>query len=470
MTNLNASSVNKSLRQYRNGVVLALLLNVFPTLDLNGETVEAEGKAAGDGQSARAEALTDALREAVRSGAGVDLVSESKVTNFALDYDRIFSKASGYVKNYDVLSSGASGDGIYRVKIRAEVSKGTAEMTDMMTLQMLARLKQAPRVAIKVEEKIGGATANGLAADWLQNIAREVGLQVVQPGSTQGVSNAMAARASILGRDQESAVRSQGVMDLCDYVIEGTVVGDYGGPQSLYGSTPRHRFSLAVNLRVVDAATGVLVIVENPPNTEILVPRASSVDVAAREAVRKMMEGDNPDSKSDSGWKMFRRLFAHWTTEMDLGSTVRLDISGASLDLVNQIRDGLTAETQIGSVWIRSVDPATISVVDIESRLATPDLAQRLVKIGSGRFQLDRTAARYISIIPANAGPSADGASGEPSQSNPIPVQPPPPIAQHTLPGEVRIDLSTLIIGFGSAILIALIITVIVLLKRSKHS
>lgn len=467
MTNLNASSVNKSPRLCRNRVVLALLLSAFINLDLKGEMVEAEGKAAGDGQSARAEALTDALREAVRSGAGIDLVSESKVTNFALDYDRIFSKASGYVKHYDVLSSGAGADGIYRVKIKAEVGKGTAEMTDMMTLQMLARLKQTPRVVINVEEKIGGATASDLAADWLRNIAREVGLQVVQLEATQGVSNAMAKRASILGRDQESAVRSQGVMDLCDYVIEGTVVGDYGGAQSLYGSTPRHRFSLAVNLRVVDAATGSLVIVENPPNTEILVPRASSVDVAAREAVRKMMEGDNPSSKTDSGWKMFRRLFAHWTTEMDLGSTVRLDVSGASLDLVNQIRDGLAEETQIGSVWIRSVDPATISVVDIESRLPTPELAERLVKIGSGKFQLDRTAARYISIIPAKADPNADRASVE-AQLNQSSPQANPSIVQPSLPGEVRIDLSTLIIGFGSLILVAIFIAIAVVLKRSK--
>jgi hypothetical protein len=224
---------------------------------------------------------------------------------------------------------------------------------------------------------------------------------------------------------------------------------------------------LAVNLRVVDAATGSLVIVENPPNTEILVPRASSVDVAAREAVRKMMEGDNPSSKTDSGWKMFRRLFAHWTTEMDLGTTVRVDISGASLDLVNQIRDGLAEETQIGSVWIRSVDPATISVVDIESRLPTPDLAERLVKIGSGKFQLDRTAARYISIIPAKAVPSADRASVEP-QLNQSSSQANPSIVQPSLPGEVRIDLSTLIIGFGSVILVSIFIAVAVVLKRSK--
>ena len=39
--------------------------------------VETEGKAAGDSPAARSQALADALREAVREGAGVELVSES---------------------------------------------------------------------------------------------------------------------------------------------------------------------------------------------------------------------------------------------------------------------------------------------------------------------------------------------------------------------------------------------------------
>jgi hypothetical protein len=227
---------------------------------------------------------------------------------------------------------------------------------------------------------------------------------------------------------------------------------------------------LAVNLRVVDAATGNFVIVENPPNTEILVPLASSVDVAAREAVRNVMQGDNPNNKTDSGWKLFRRLFAHWATEMDLGSTVRLDISGATLELLNRLRDGLATETQVGSVWIRSVDPATISVVDIESRLPTPDLAQRLIKLCVGRFQLDRTAARYISIIPSTTNQTTVRDSGDisSSTSNPILAQPNPSILQAASPEEFRVDIATLVIGFGSAILVALIITITALLNRSK--
>ena len=68
------------------------------------ETVEAEGRAAGDQRTAREQALADALREAVRVGVGVDVLSSSGVSDFALDYDRILSSAFGHVKTYKVLS------------------------------------------------------------------------------------------------------------------------------------------------------------------------------------------------------------------------------------------------------------------------------------------------------------------------------------------------------------------------------
>jgi hypothetical protein len=77
--------------------------------------VEAEGMAAGDGGNARAEALTAALREAVRIGVGVNLVEQSQVSDFQLDFDRVFAQSFGYVKNYKVLGTDLGEDGIYQV-------------------------------------------------------------------------------------------------------------------------------------------------------------------------------------------------------------------------------------------------------------------------------------------------------------------------------------------------------------------
>ena len=85
--------------------VAALLLSFAPVLIQAAATeVEAEGRAAGDQRTAREQALADALREAVRVGVGVDVLSSSGVSDFALDYDRILSSAFGHVKTYKVLS------------------------------------------------------------------------------------------------------------------------------------------------------------------------------------------------------------------------------------------------------------------------------------------------------------------------------------------------------------------------------
>ena len=97
--------------------------------------VTAEGRTAGDSTAAREQALTDALREAVRLGAGVNIASQSQASNFALDYDRVFAAAFGYVKSYKVIESGMGKDGIYHVKVEAEVSPGDPNMNNTMALR-----------------------------------------------------------------------------------------------------------------------------------------------------------------------------------------------------------------------------------------------------------------------------------------------------------------------------------------------
>lgn len=434
-------------------IIVSFLIFCFAHKTLLGATVDAEGRAAGSTSSARAEALADALREAVRAGAGVELVSQSQTTDFALDFDRVFAKACGYVRSYKVLSSLLGTDGIYRVKIRAEVARGNPEMEDRLALQQLARLKQMPRVAVRIEENIKGATSRGMASDWIQNTAREIGLQVVDLGKSQGVDNALAKRAAILGRENEASFRKDGIMDSTDYLIEGTVLGDSLGTQSLYGSLPKQRFSLAVSLKVIDAATGNVVVVENLPARDLLIGGADSVDVAAREAIRNLLDGQANDKRTDAGWKLFRRLFAHWTTELDLGATVRMNFTQATLETANKLRDSLSKEPQIGAVWIRSVDAAGISVLDVESRLDTTTLASKVVQATSGAFQLDRSGARYLSFV----------SQGAVSQT-PIAAQPP----QSEPNSGVSLTM-TLLIAAVVGLAVALVAAILIL-KKQKHT
>lgn len=121
-----------------------------------GTEVEAEGRAAGDQRTAREQALADALREAVRVGVGVDVLSSSGVSDFTLDYDRILSSAFGHVKTYKIISSGLGQDQIYRIKVKATVEAGAPDAKNTLALRQIVQLKGAPRVSINVEEEIDG--------------------------------------------------------------------------------------------------------------------------------------------------------------------------------------------------------------------------------------------------------------------------------------------------------------------------
>ena len=376
---------------------------------LYGTTVEVEGRAPADEPMARSQALADALREAVRTGAGVDLVSESQTKNFTLEFDRMFSRARGYVKKYEIISTGTSGDGFYVVKVKADVGEGMPDTNDKLTLQMMAREHQAPRVAIRIDEQIEEVKNGTLASDWLRNEATECGLRVVELERTQGEGGMMAKRAQALGRGQEAALRGQGTVSGCDYIIEGTVVGSSTGEQSFYGSKPGKKFSLGLNLKVVDAATGVVILAENAPSRDILIRRVTSDTAAAREAVRQLLEGSPRVADSDAGMKLIRRIFAHWAAEMDLGAICKLEFTGMDLATAQKLQGKLTSVQNVGSVWIRSVDPAGVTVVDCEARLQPLELAA-IIESSLPGFKLDRSENRYLSFRPSDktaAGESA---------------------------------------------------------------
>lgn len=395
-------------------VSVAVCLAALLAAGVWGNTiVEAEGRAPADEPMARSQALADALREAVREGAGVDLVSETQVKDFTLEFDRMFSKARGHVKKYEVLSTSTSADGFYVVRIKAEVGEGAVDTNDKLTLQMMAREHSAPRVAVRIEERIEAVNNGTLASDWLRNAATECGLRIIETARSQGDGGMMAKRAQALGRGQEAALRQEGVVSGCDYIIEGSVVGSCAGTESFYGSKPGKKFSLGLNLKVIDAATGVVILTENAPSRDILIRNVVSDTAAAREAVRQLMEGSPRVSDSDTGWKLIRRIFAHWAAEMDLGAVCKLEFTGMDLGTAQRLKEKLSAIQSVGSVWIRSVDPAGVSVVDCEARLQPLELAAIIEQAMPG-FQLDRSENRYLSFrvaaTPA-ATPAAEGSS-----------------------------------------------------------
>lgn len=104
---------------------------------------------------ARDQALRDALRKAVEQGVGIFINSETRVHNFQLLSDRIYSQASGYVSSYRVISETRE-EGLYRVVVRSLVRLDQLE-DDLRAIGILVQEQGRPRLLVVIKP-IGAAT------------------------------------------------------------------------------------------------------------------------------------------------------------------------------------------------------------------------------------------------------------------------------------------------------------------------
>lgn len=415
--------------------------------------MQVTGKADAEAPTAREQALADALREAVRQGAGVDVVSETQMTDFALDYDRAFSKARGYLKKYDVLSSGVTADGFYTVTIKADVGEAPLTKDDTLTFQMMAREHHAPCVVIRINEQIEGTLNGTPASDWLKATATKCGLRVVDADRAQGNGGFLAKRAQNLGREQEAQQRAEGIVSACDYLIEGEVEGSNADKASFYGSKAMQTYSLTMTVRVIDAATGNVLLTENQPARDIRIKDVASDTAAAREAVRQLMEGSPRLANSDLGWRVIRSMFACWASELDLGAVMKLEFTGMDVAKADALKKALDGKSGMGAVWIRSVDPVGITVIDCESRLDATNLA-KLVEASLPSYKLDRSEKRYLSF--RNGGGSKQPQAAETAS---VPVAAAPAT-------EAADGFSSIIIAMGCAMLGLCGVVIALILKK----
>ncbi len=364
------------------------------------KVVEVEGRSLASGGNSRAEALADALREAVRVGVGVDVVDQSQTRDFQLDFDRVFTSSMGFVKEYRVLTTGIGADGFYRVKIKAEVAPGTPGEEEKLIFRMLSRSREKPRLMIRLEEKVNGTSGGATAAQWFGKLAVDLGVAVVDTAG-QG-SGIVSDRARILGRGQEADLRNAGVVSGADYILEGTVTSNAGEPTAVFG-TKRRMCSVDISLRIIDAVSRQVVVSDTLEARRFAMEEALSPDIACRESIRRSLEESPDDTKARPGMRPVRMLFTHWIAEMDLGSMFRVELTRLGLDQAERLRSALSGRDKVSAVWVRSVDPAGVSVLDVESRLDGITLAKSIVDAAGGGFELDRSDNRYLSLRPGNA-------------------------------------------------------------------
>lgn len=358
--------------------------------------VEAEGRAAGDQRTAREQALADALREAVRVGVGVDVLSSSGVSDFALDYDRILSSAFGHVKTYKILSSGLGEDQIYRIKVKATVEQGAPDAKSTLALRQIVQLKGSPRVSINVEEEIDGAPGSTKYAQGImEQTARELQFNLVDAGTARTYESKMAKRDEILGNERNAKLRSADIAQKSDFLIEGKIVARYVGQQSIYGSLPQHVFSVGGELRAIRPETGEIVATAALPGTENVESDLESKELAARDVIQKVLASAG---KQGGLPPLFNKVIAQWVTETDLGAIKRLEFAGIPNEEYRKLQTSLNDTEKVSAVWPREFDSQGLSVIDIETRLDNSSIEQEIAKVSEGKASVDRATDNLIAF------------------------------------------------------------------------
>ncbi len=231
----------------------------------DAQTVQATGQAAiygTDTAHARDKAIEDAMRKAVEQAVGAVVSSETVTQNYELISDKILSQSKGYVRNYKVLSE-AKEDGVFVVKIEAQVSSGNLK-NDLQGILAVLKTKNMPRVLIMVAEQNVGQAG---AAFWWGNKAFSTnldaventfidtwtpkGLKFVDRQALQGKLSVGQALSS--AEPSDGAVKEFGLAAGAEVVVIGKAVATDVGP--IMG-TQMHSIRANISLRALNLDNG----------------------------------------------------------------------------------------------------------------------------------------------------------------------------------------------------------------------
>jgi len=113
------------------------ILFLFLSLYLYGQDVSVEAKGVGTDRNM---ALHDAFRMAVSQAVGTYVQAETQVENFITIKDAIVTKATGYIKKYEILKE-VPLPGSYEITIRAEVSTDPLKQDANILAQFIGGLR-----------------------------------------------------------------------------------------------------------------------------------------------------------------------------------------------------------------------------------------------------------------------------------------------------------------------------------------
>jgi len=319
-------------------------------------------------------AKEDGLRKAVEQGAGKEVFSDTKITDFALMHDTVISRAAGYVKGYDVLER-KHAKGVYSVKIRATVAVGKIK-DDWGAIQILLE-RTGFHLLIVVEEKVvhyitdDPLPETGNVAEYkLNDLFDQKDFYIVD----NEVLNDIGGRDAFLAmvENEPDKASSFAHQHGANYIVHARAIARAreGGPYGIRGWAVDA--SLPVKIVATDSAKRIA--------SKMVSEKDFRQDptTAARIAFESATKEVFPE--------LLYEILHEWSSELDRGKTVHAWFTRISTDLLNQIVDKLRATPKIKSARIRDHN-RQLTHISVMTRLESRELGSIIEKVSGKKVQ-----------------------------------------------------------------------------------
>ncbi|UCH10143.1 MAG: hypothetical protein JSU61_13230 [Fidelibacterota bacterium] len=286
-------------------------------------------------------ALSAAKRDAVEKGVGVVVASETLVRNFTVADDRILSKANGFVKTYEEISSSQGPDGLYTVTINAEVTDILDEVVkDQLALDLLLSWVRHPRFMIMIDEVNVEDPSSIVAETEIGRLMGAKGFDIVSPSQSEALRQRNVNLASIQGDAAQAA----------------GVAAEFGAEYIIVGSAS----SQAVTHPMLGSR------LSGQANISAQVIRADNAQIMAQETFHGKSTHIDANTAGVNALKvaagnlseyLMAETVKRWSLEQSNARLLTLRISGATYQTRREIIDAL----QSGIEGVQSVDQRSFS-------------------------------------------------------------------------------------------------------------
>jgi len=319
-------------------ILLLLTMGLLLAGPLRAAIPPPEGDITVDAESygtSREDALLKAKREAVSTGIGTVLISQTEVKNFILQKDMVLTRTVGAVKSYQVITEKQDKDGWF-VKITAVVSMASIRQ-DLAALKILLESMDKPRMMVLVQEDGGSKIAETAIIDYLTTKEFEL-VDAAAVAALQKHDEAMIKRAT---EGDPVAAAKLGAANGAEYVIVGKVTKSVSKNQMLSDSGIISG-QASITAKVVNSSNARIVASKSASAAAAHISEESAKEEASDKAARKLMDQE-----------LFEKIVASFQDTVNNGTTLDVVVENVADFQAQKAITGVLSSLEVVSVTKR---------------------------------------------------------------------------------------------------------------------